>query len=562
MSEAAARLTPLRLLLWCAAGTAIVQLVVWRVTSQGGVSPIFWYLLKVYDTHGNVLLLLVALAAFALRNRADALELVRLAAERPWGAAVIAFPLLCVASLQVYRGTPVSMDEYSTLFQAQVFAAGRLDGAFPPELLDRLVPRHFQGQFFSVSRATGEISTIYWPAFPLLLAPFAWLGIPWAANPLLAALTLPAVHGIARQVTGSKEAAGWALLLTAASPAFVVNSISLYSMPAHLLCNLWYARLLLDPTPRRAALAGVLGSVALTLHYPFRHALFALPFLAWVALRPGRVAHLAALAAGYLPLGLLLGVGWYEHIMDPARGAAAAAQPAAVQAPTVGAAAPAAAQPSPLWRALEAVSLPSLATLESRTAALTKDWTWGAAALPVLAVAGAAARWREGPTRLLVAALAVTFFGYLLAAGDQGHGWGHRSLYQAWFVYPVLAAGAVAAGPALRGMVAWCVVLSLLLANGLRLVQVGGFVGQHLRQVPPLARAPDRAREQVVFVDIGKGFYTRDMVQNDPFLRGPRITMVMGPRASADALMAARFPGYRKVSEGEWGQLWERAAAK
>jgi hypothetical protein len=80
--------------------------------------------------------------------------------------------------------------------------------------------------------------------------------------------------------------------------------------------------------------------------------------------------------------------------------------------------------------------------------------------------------------------------------------------------------------------------------------------------VPPLARAPDPAREQVVFVNIGRGFYTRDMIQNDPFLRGPRVTMVMGPPASAEALMAARFPGYRKVSEGEWGQLWERAAAR
>lgn len=562
MSSPVERLTPLRLLLWCAAGTVIAQLIVWRITTQGGVSPIFWYLLKVYDTHGNVLLLLVAVAAFALRNRADALDLVRLAAERPWAAAAIAFPLLCVGSLQVYRGYPVSMDEYSTLFQAKVFAAGRLDGAFPPDLLDRLVPYAFQGQFFSVSRATGAISTTYWPAFPLLLAPFAWLGIPWAANPLLAALTLPAVHGIAKQVTGSKEAAGWALLLTAASPVFVVNSISLYSMPAHLLCNLWYARLLLEPTPRRAALAGVLGSIALTLHYPFRHALFAIPFLAWVALRPGRVAHLAALGAGYLPLGLLLGVGWHEHIMDPLRAAGAAPQAALPQATAPAAAAPAAAQPSPLWRALEFVRFPALATLESRTAALTKDWTWGAAGLVVLAVAGAVAHRNRGTTRLLVSVLGLTFLGYLLAPGDQGHGWGHRSLYQAWFVYPILAAGALVSVPQVQRMAAWCVVLSLVLANGLRLVQVYGFVGQHLRQVPPLARAADPARPQVVFVNTAKGFYTRDMIQNDPFLRGPRITMVMGPSASADALMAARFPGYRKVSEGEWGQLWERAAGK
>lgn len=555
MSTVAGRLTPLRLSLWCLAGTVLVQILVWHVTARGGVSPIFWYLLKVYDTHGNVLLLFVAVAAFALRNRADALDLVRLAAERPWAAAGIAFPLLCVGSLQVYRGYPVSMDEYSTFFQAKVFAAGRLDGAFPPDLLDRLVPRAFQGQFFSVSRATGEISTTYWPGFPLLLAPFAWLGAPWAANPLIGALTLPAVHGITRQLTGSKEAAGWALLLTAASPVFVVNSISLYSMPAHLLCNLWYARLLLEPTPARAALAGVLGSLALTLHFPLRHVLFAMPLVAWVVLRPGCAANLAALAAGYAPLGLLLGLGWHQHIVDPARAAAALAPAAAPALPPAEAA-------SPLVRAMQAVRLPGLAVFEVRLVTLGKDWTWGAAGLLVLAAHGALLAWSSGAVRVLLAVLAVTFFGYFATAGDQGHGWGDRTLYQAWFILPVLAGASLAATPALHRMAAWSIVLSLVLANGLRLLQVHGFVGQHLRQVPPLARVADPAREQVVFVNIGTGFYTRDMIHNDPFLRGPRITMVMGPRESADALMAARFPGYRKVSEGEWGQLWERAAAK
>ena len=51
------------------------------------------------------------------------------------------------------------------------------------------------------------------------------------------------------------------LLLTAASPVFIVNSISLYSMPAHLLCNIWFARLLLQHPPRQlAALGGLVGA--------------------------------------------------------------------------------------------------------------------------------------------------------------------------------------------------------------------------------------------------------------------------------------------------------------
>ena len=37
---------------------------------------------------------------------------------------------------------------------------------------------------------TGRIVTAYWPSFALVLAPFTWLGIPWACNPLLSAGTV------------------------------------------------------------------------------------------------------------------------------------------------------------------------------------------------------------------------------------------------------------------------------------------------------------------------------------------------------------------------------------
>ncbi|MGG2305238.1 hypothetical protein ACE4Z6_27835, partial [Salmonella enterica] len=81
--------------------------------------------------------------------------------------------------------------------------------------------------------------------------------------------------------------AGLAILLTVASPVFFANGISYYSMPAHLFANALYALLLIDPTPRRAFAAGLLGSIALTLHNPVPHLLFALPWIGWLALRPG-----------------------------------------------------------------------------------------------------------------------------------------------------------------------------------------------------------------------------------------------------------------------------------
>src|SRR6185503_1420515 len=308
-------LSAFRFLLWCAAGAALVQLVLAGVSGlpPSTLSAAFRFLLG-FDTHGNLLLLAIAVAAFLLRRRASALDALRACTSRPWLIAAVLFPVLCLGSLFVYHDQPLSMDEYAALFQARAFAEGRLTGAFPPELMDRLIPPFFQNHFLIVSTSTGLVSSSYWPAFSLLLTPFVWLGIPWAANPLLGALAVPALHRLTREVSGSTEAAGWAAAIAVASPVFIITSVSYYPLQAHLLFNLLYALLLLNVSLQRALLAGVVGSVALTLHNPLPHLLFCAPFLAWVAFRPRGMRLLAALLVGYLPLALLLGVGWREHL--------------------------------------------------------------------------------------------------------------------------------------------------------------------------------------------------------------------------------------------------------
>jgi hypothetical protein len=541
-----------RLLAWCAVGTALAQLVLWRSADVAGLSLIFSYLLKVYDVHGNFLLLAVVAAAFLLRRRADALPLVQLAAERPWTIAALMFALLSLGSLFVYRAYPVSMDEYAALFQAKAFAAGKLSGAFPPELLDRLIPRIHQGTFLSVSRSTGAVAETYLPGFALLLAPFAWLGVPWAANPLIGALTIPAIHRLTLRITASREAAGWAVVLTAASPAFIVTSISYYSMAAHLLLNVLYALLLLSPSVPRALLAGLIGSLALVLHQPVPHLMFGFAFVAWLLFRPGSALIPAALLVGYLP-SLAIGIGWQHHLMDLARSAQSAS-------PT--------AEPPALLDSirgrLSAATLPQRLAIEARIAGFSKDWTWSAPGLLVLALYGYIAARTHTTVKVLGAALLVTFVAYFFFPLDQGHGWGNRYLYSAWFVLPVLAAMVFASGPdkpahELRCMAAWAIVFSLLVVDGFRLLQVHGFIGRQLAQVPPLTRAVER--NEVIFIHPTAGFYAHDMVQNDPFLRGGRITMVFDRQDNVAALMAARFPGYRKTEEGSWGERWTATVA-
>lgn len=198
-----------RVLLACGAATLFVGLVLWRAgENPDRFSLIFWHLLVAYDGHAAALLLAIAAAAYFLRARPHALALVQFAARHPWPLAGALFLALAAGALRAYHAHPLSMDEFSPVFQAQAFAAGRLGGSFPPDLIDWLIPSFFQGYFLTASRATGEVASSYWPGFALVLTPFTALGAPWAANAAIGALTVPLVHRLARRLGGNDEAAG------------------------------------------------------------------------------------------------------------------------------------------------------------------------------------------------------------------------------------------------------------------------------------------------------------------------------------------------------------------
>ena len=240
-------------------------------------SPIFELLFRRNEPAAAWLALgIIAAAAVAARARVPERFLVsRLAADpRAFVAGVTL--VLAVSSLLVYRAHPLSMDEYAPLFQARVFARFRLAAQVPPELVPRLIPPI---RWFIEASPAGAMLSGYWPGFALLLTPFVWLGCPWLLNPLLGGATLLLVSRLARRLWPGTDAAGWAVLFTAASPAFFVNAISFYSMAAHLAASLCFATLVLEG---RLLLAGTVGSVALSLHNPFPHTLFALPFLGWI----------------------------------------------------------------------------------------------------------------------------------------------------------------------------------------------------------------------------------------------------------------------------------------
>src|SRR5437016_335882 len=333
------------------------------------------------------------------------------------------------------------------------------------------------------------------------------------------------------------QAAGCALLLTLASPAFSGMALGYFSMTAPLFFNLLYVWALLE---RRLFLAGIVGSFALVLHNPWPHFLFALPWIGWIAWHDGRRA-LLRLAAGYAPLTLLIGGGWWL-LMRKVQGQ--------------------------LWFAPQTgdflfywqlqlsrvFAFPDAATLAKRAAELVKLWLWTVPGLPALMLAGWWLARRQAPLRLLGLSFAATLAGYLIVWFDQGYGWGVRYPHPAFAAAPVLGAAAIAAfnNEALRRYAAAAALLSLVIATPFRWAQIESFMSDHLSRRPPF----EKGVRQVVFVTLDFPYYTQDFIQNDPFLRDPVIFTLSRGRAEDEKLLRSRFPGAHLSHVAPYGHVW------
>jgi hypothetical protein len=471
-----------------------------------------------------------------------------------WVAAACA-ALLCVGTLFVYRNHPLAMDEYAQYLQSQVFAAGKLAGHFPVALMDWLVPPGFQNFFISVSKSTGAVASGYWPSFALLLSPFSLLGIPWACNPVISALTLLVAHKLALKIYGDRDAAALVVLLTVASPEFFINGISYYSMPAHLLANSVYALLLIEPTSNKALLAGLVGSIALTLHNPVPHLLFAVPWILWVARRPGGTRMFFCMMIGYAPLCLLLGVGWFWFTTDlrqaglSVHGGGGRSFLDSLQSFSV-------------------FALPDTTVLLARAVGFAKIWIWAAPGMVVLACAGAWKGWSNPAIRTLAMSALVTLLGYFLVPVDQGHGWGYRYFHTAWIVLPMLAAGALTRSEAkqrssifqdqdARAFAICCAVLMLVIGVTYRALQVRDFMNFDLSQLPAY-----QGTERRVEIINANFFYGADLVQNDPWLRGNVIRMISHGRKEDALMMAQAFPDLHQVYDDPYGAVWSNAQSE
>jgi hypothetical protein len=517
--------------------------------------PVFRHLLYFQDYYAIAPFVGIVLAALLAPVGRLGESVALWCARRPWQVAALVVLALAGGTRLVYHSHPLSMDEYAVVFQGELFAHGVVAAQLPPPLLEWLVPK-WMGEFFRINRQTGAVVSGYWPGFSLLLAPFSALGLPWLLNPLLGGATVLVVHRLALELFGNEESAGYAVLLTIASPAVSINAMSYYAMPAHLVANGLFMLLLLKATPARAFLAGIVGSFALVLHNPAPHTLFALPWIAWLAFRPDRMRLLPALLAGYAPLSLLLGWGWPKFIDELGRNAASGAV-------ALGTLATPAEMGALLLQRLKGILGWRSTAVQGQLAMLYKLWLWAVPGLVAVAVLGA---WRQrragGPWPPMIAAALLTYCAYFFIRFDQGHGWGARYFHAAWLALPLLGVAALQesirpGGPPgssrrLAPYLAGCAVLSLAVLTAFRCLQVEHFIARHLAQLP----ASQGGSPRVVIVNPESGYYAWDLPQNDPFLRRQPVALTSRDPQLDRAMMAEHFPQLELLASDRRGSVW------
>lgn len=150
------------------------------------------------------------------------------------GVLALLIPLLLRSALM--SGSPVTDDESTYRFAANLLLSGRLWAPSPPLKL-------FYDQNFMIN--DGRLYPMYFLGWPALLAPAVWMRAPGVANPIYSALTIFPLFAIARRFVG----AGWAraaVLLFLSSPFVQIAAATQLSHTSCLLaltcCLLMYLR--------------------------------------------------------------------------------------------------------------------------------------------------------------------------------------------------------------------------------------------------------------------------------------------------------------------------------
>jgi hypothetical protein len=495
--------------------------------ARPGAGNIFF---RLYALHERLYLIALALSAVAayvvMRTRSGEAStswtrLGRLPRPNATALAITASLVLVAtfaATRLVHHGLAFSMDEFSADFQARLFAAGRYQVSLPEAwrpFAPAIVPI-----FVQYRAASAAWLSAYLPGYALMKAPFVALGMPGLLNPLLAAVSVLALGAVARRLWPNEALRPWlAIALLVTSSQFIVTSGSAYSMPAHLCLNLVWLWLYMRGDARSWAAALAVGVLALGLHSPVPHALFVAPFLVRLVRdrRWDRVIS-AAVVYGAGAIGWLL---WLRMAQPMAQGGAGGL--------------------------LDIFSFPNGAILWLHAVNLSLLFTWQTPIFGVLAVAALIRADRFNRTLADLAwGVVLTLAFFTLFPATQGHGWGYRYAYQVLGSLALIAAAGLeplhnALGERrTQALVAGSLVVTLVILLPLRLVETEQFVRPFAAGVAHVTSQ----KADVVLVHGDSVWYGRDLIRNDPFLRGqPTVVRASWITSEQRAALERAYPG-------------------
>jgi hypothetical protein len=421
---------------------------------------------------------------------------------------VIAIATLTICTLGTHlicHDYALTADENLADFQARIFLRGKIQAEVPSNWVDAV--RVIKPTFVDYFPATHSWKATYLPVYAVMRAIFQSVNLQSLLNPFLAALTLLALYGTARNVwPESKTNAVVAIGLLASSSQFLLMSMTWYAMPAHLALNtIW---LWLYSRPERGAfyLAPFVGTLAIGLHQPVVHALFVLPFLVRL-LWQRRWLHTAVFGVVYLA-ACFFWYKWKMHFMVPDPG-------------------------NSIFR----LANPQMVVVQPMDLLLIIAWS--SLAAPLLVGLGLGRILKEKPIVQDASLSCLLTFGfYYFFYLDQAHGWGYRYFHGALACFILVAVAGFARLSILVGreraqtfLVAG-IVLSLLVQLPLRCFQVEQFVRPYARAGAVIHAMPTK----MVALDPRDAWYSADLIRNDPFLENrPVVVSLLGltPRSVA-----------------------------
>lgn len=381
----------------------------------------------------------------------------------------------------------LSMDEYCADFQARLFAHGKIVSEIPEEW--RPVERWMRPLFIVHDAEKHTWTTAYLPGYGAIRAVFQVLGAPWLTNPLLAGISVLAIAGIARRLWPDSPSHMWvAVALLAASPQFLLTSMTAYSMPAHLALNLVWLWLYVRGDRNSLLLAPLVGFLAIGLHQPNVHPLFALPFCARFVWQK-RWGWAAYYAVTYC-LAIAAWLMWWKFLRADA-----------------------------IHTSVSFMSLPDFKAGMVQVLNIVLMLTWQSAGTFLLLVIGLW-RWKSLPPVLKDAAWSclITFIFYIQFTSHQGHGWGYRYFHAVlgnWMLLAVAGWGPLCellGAAKARALAAAAIAVTLVACLPLRAWQVESFT----RPYADADAALNTIKAEVAFIPVWRVWYGQDLVRNDP----------------------------------------------